>query len=320
MVSLVNSNFNSAAVLNLNEAQAIGVRATEKLATGTKTDQGSSDMSAGAVALRLHGARIVNAKLLDNLAGALGYAEAQAGSLQKWSTLLSQMSVIVTRMQDTSRSADDLNNDMILFNGLRQDLVNSRRDSYLDMPLHDRIGNDPGLTVSLDGGYSNVMTLKRSSPTEDGATALYALLGHSEQYLEVFGSIVFSPTIADGEEGWGTSDTNTPQALVNWGVGMLDALQESTARLLTTNATQQRLLRDAIDTARARDVDYEDAESKITDEDVAKEVLSLAKASIRTQAGAAAMAQANALADSVSQALYGGAGAGIKWHSSILHP
>jgi flagellin-like hook-associated protein FlgL len=317
MVSLVNSNFNSAAVLNLNDAQAQGARATANLAAATKTNQGASDIGLGAVALRTHAARLTNAKLLDNLAGALGYSEAQASSLRKFSDLVSEMSVVVTRMQDSQRSADDLNNDMIQFNGLRFDLVNARREKFADIPLHNRDGQGLDLIVSLDGGYSNTLALTQSKVVEEGAGALSALLGSNEQDLEILSTPVF--TSPSGGEGWGTSDTNTPQALVDWGVGMLEKLQVSISRLMTENATQQQRLRDAIDSARTRDIDLEAAEGKITDEDVANEVLSLAKASIRTQAGAAAMAQANSLADSVAQALYGGAGAGIKWHSSILH-
>lgn len=318
MISLVNSNFNSAAVLNLTQAQIQGERATGNLAAATKTGQGSSDIVVGAVTLRMHGARIANAKLLDNLAGALGYSEAQASSLKKATDLISEMSMLVTRMQDNARSADDLNNDMVLFNGLRQDLVSARKEKYADISLHDRTGTSSPLTVSLDGTYTNVLSLTQSNFIDDGAGALLALLGSSAQDLEVTGPAVPAGDSTAGEEGWGSDATNTPAALVNWGVSPLNSLLASLSKLMTVNAVQQQRLRDAIDAARARDIDYEAAESKITDEDVAQEVLNLAKASIRTQAGAAAMAQANSLADSVSQALYGGAGAGIKWHSSIL--
>ena len=67
-----------------------------------------------------------------------------------------------------------------------------------------------------------------------------------------------------------------------------------------------------------RNTDLAAFEGRITDVDVAMEVLNLAKSDLRTQAGTSAMAQANSSAASVAAALYGGAGAGIKWYSSIL--
>lgn len=336
MISLVSSSFNSMAVLSLNQASSLRARATENLATVSKLSSPRANLTELATALRTHSAKTINSSLMQNLAGALSYSETQASSLKRIAGNFDQLSEIVSKMHDSVKGGDDLNNYMIQFNALRQDIVQARKEKYGDINLHDRSGTSDPLKISLDGSTTNVLELTQSNFLGEGAGALLALLGSSTQDFEVsrpvdegdstdYGgeAVVAVPTgsatgAISGEEGWGTDSTNSPQALLKWGVEPLDALLSSVAQLLSVNASQQQRLRSAIDKARERNTDLAAFEGKITDIDVATEVLNLAKSDMRTKAGASALAQANSSAESVAAALYGGAGAGIKWYSSIL--
>jgi flagellin len=277
---------------------------------------------------------MISAKISDNLSGALSYLQSQADGVNKMAGIIGAMSDLVSKMQDATKGSADLQNYMTQFNGLRQDLVQARKEKYGELDLHDRTGTGTPIQVSLDGSTKNVLNLTQTDFLTQGAGALLALLGSSAQDFESssapaqtdetgYGSETSTPSTTltgqiVGEEGWGTEATNSPQALVQWGVAPLNSLLSSMSALLSINASQQQRVTDAIDGLKSRNFDLESAESKITDIDVAHEVLNLAKSNMRTQAGTAAMAQANASADSVARALYGGAGAGIQWYQSIL--
>ena len=336
MISLVSSSFNSMAVLSLNQASNLKAAATENLATVSKLSSPGGHIAESAAVLRTHNAKTINSTLMQNLAGALSYSETQASSLKRIAGIFDQLSEIVSKMHDSVQGSDDLNNYMIQFNGLRQDIVQTRKEKYGGINLHDRSGTSVPLKISLDGSTTNVLELTQSNFLGEGAGALLALLGSSTQDFEVtvpvdegdgtdYGGEAPAPVSGgaptgaiSGQEGWGTAATNSPQALLEWGVEPLDALLSSVAQLLSVNSSQQERLRSAIDKARERNNELAAFEGKITDVDIATEVLNLAKSDLRTQAGTSAMAQANASAESVAAALYGGAGAGIKWYSSIL--
>jgi flagellin len=336
MISLVSSSFNAMAVLSLRQASHLSAKATENLATVSKLSSPRANPTEAASALRTHNAKTVNSSLMQNLAGALSYSETQAGSLRRIAGLFGQLNDIVSKMHDSIQGSDDLNNYMIQFNALRRDIVQARKETYGGIPLHDRTGTSVPLRISLDGSTTNVLELTQSNFLGEGAGALLALLGSSIQDFEVTQPVVegdstdYGGEIPDpapsggatgaisGEEGWGTESTNTPEALIDWGVEPLDSLLSSVAQLLSVNSSQQQRIRSAIDQAMERNTDLAAFEGRITDVDVAMEVLNLAKSDLRTQAGTSAMAQANSSAASVAAALYGGAGAGIKWYSSIL--
>jgi flagellin-like hook-associated protein FlgL len=334
MVSIVSSSFNSQAVLGLRRAAASKVRATENLATGSKL--ATANTPELVTTFRVRTDKSINASLMQNLAGALTYSQTQASSLRRMAGIIERLSDLVSLMQNAVQGEDDLNNYMIQFNAIRQDLVQARKEKYGDTSLHDTSGTSKPLKISLDGSAGNVMDLTQSNLLDEGAGALLALIGSSVQDFETTGPVVEpdstdfgglpapapspapvpvqGPTGAiSGEEGWGTDSTNTPQALVRWGVQPLNDLLSSVSRLLTVNASHQSRIQKAIDKARERDASLSAFEGQIADTDVAFEVLNLAKSNMRTEAGLSAMAQSNASADSVAAALYGGAGAGIKW-------
>jgi len=273
---------------------------------------------------------------MQNLAGALSYSQTQASSLKRMAGIFEELSNLVSRMHDPVQGSAELDNYMIQFNAARQDLVQARKEKYGDLSLHDRTGTSVPLKVSLDGSTTNVLDLTQADFLGEGAGALLALLGSSKQEAETTEQVDDVDTIeiggvtssvapsggasfaVSGEEGYGTAATNSPQALMAWGIKPLDSLLSSVAQLLAVNASQQDRILSSIDKAKVRDIDLAAFEGKISDVDVASEVVNLAKVDMRTNAGASAMAQANASAESVAAALYGGAGAGIKWYSSIV--
>jgi hypothetical protein len=335
MIPLVSSSFNSMAVLSLNQASDLKAKTVESLAAGSKAASAVPESADFSALSRTRSAKTVNSTLMQNLAGALSYSEAQASSLRRIAGILEQLSSVLSMMHDSVQGSDDLNNYMIQFNALRQELVQVRKEKYGQISLHDRSGTSVALKVYLDGSTTNVMDLTQSDALAEGAGALLALLGSSKQDLEVTvpvdeedstdygGEVAPSvpdgvPSVVSGEEGWGTEATNSPAALLKWGVEPLNDLLSSVAQLLSINSAQQQRILSAIDNARMRDIELNDFEGQLSDADVATEVLNLVKADMRTNAGASAMAQANASAEAVAAALYGGAGAGIKWYSSIL--
>jgi len=336
MISLVSSSFNSAAVLSLNQASEQRVRATQSLSAGSKLSSAPSNTPGSFVALRTQSAKTMNTALMQNLAGALTYSETQASSLKRMAGIFEELSNLVAKMHDPVQGSADLDNYMIQFNAARQDLVQARKEKYGELSLHDRTGTSVPLKLSLDGSTTNVLDLTQADFLGKGAGALLALLGSSNQDAETteqvddvdtteYGGATApaAPTggasfAVSGAEGYGTAATNSPKALIAWGVEPLDALLSSVAQLLAVNASQQQRILSSIDKAKERNIDLAAFEGKIADVDVASEVLNLAKSDMRTNAGASAMAQANASAESVAAALYGGAGAGIKWYSSIL--
>jgi flagellin-like hook-associated protein FlgL len=114
--------------------------------------------------------------------------------------------------------------------------------------------------------------------------------------------------------GWATVGTGVDRSMsfvqtsedaAAWGDSGFVALQEDLAQRLATNGAERSRLLQALDRSKSRALEDIVAVSRIADTDVASEVTSLARNSLRAQSSVSLHTQANVLAEAALRVLVG---------------
>ncbi len=344
VTSIVSNSSNSLAAYSLTRNLQSQAKSVGRISSGSVTANTADNSVADSVSLRLKNSAATDVKVVSNITNALSYLEAQSKSLTHIGDLVSSMMDVVSQMADPAKSASDLANYMQEFNALRQSLTAERSTTFSGQSLHDKTGQATAFEIRLNSDGTQSTTFTESNFATNGGGAWDTLIGVATQDLQttdesttatdgtVYGDstqVVATQASSGsnsaaasgaytGAEGSGTSGvTDSAENLLNndlWGQSSFDILLQGVSSMLANNAAQQAQLRFSLDSASTRGIHLANAESKISDPDVAHEVSNLARTQILTQSASSAMAQTNVTAEGVIKALWGEPSSGIEWY------
>lgn len=277
MANSINTNTAASyAVYNMGLSTAKQQESQKRLSSGTRLNNTSDDSGASSVSLR-SGATLLRLDAVEsNLVNALSFLQCQAGGLQEISSMLERMSELTTLMLDPTKTAGDLDNYMAEFNGVREQMGSILEQKYNGVDLFKFQGATTALTVYLDDAGTQTLSMSQSDFTlNNGWTTL---VGLAKPYSGIAGA---TDTVANlvSENTWGSSS--------------FQLLIADLASLSATNASEQSRLTYALDSVRASKVNISQANSRVSDTDMAAEATSLSRSTVLLQSSANVLTKAN---------------------------
>jgi len=302
---------NSASSIEASEALLSSLQRHQKsysrLSSGSRIADISEDSAGFAVSFTLNNTSLRSKNVATNIASGLSFLEQQAAGLDNISDLVGRMSELAFSMADPAKiqSDTDTNQEFLLkeFNTLRENLYDTLQQKFNDQYLFATDSGEADLAVSLSADGQKQISLTRSvfTLTPDGGTGAWATL---------LGSIsrpdpqITPPTPHEGIPSVNDLPSNiTDEA--SWGISGFSGLMEDLARMIADNASQQSQLRNALDNLTLSDHHLSDANSRIYDVDVAREVSHMARNQLLIDASASAMAQSNVTSAAVLKIITG---------------
>lgn len=351
VTSIVSSSSYSLAAYSLKNNSAARDQAVARIASGSSSGAGLNGGQVDSLSLQARTTVSVDSKIVSNLGNALSFLDAQASSLNHIASIVGAMGEVASKMQDATKTKDDLDNYMKQFDSLRLQLTDERNASYGDQSLHDKSGGGSAYRVSLNNEGTQSIAFTQSDFLSNGGGAWDTLIGSSNLNLaitdqatldaiqaaantpppdnpdnystggssETFPStppVAVVSTPARSAEGIGTAGvTQKPEDILGekWGVSSFETLYSSVSTMIANNYIQQGALRASLDSVTSRGASMTALSSQITGTDVAHEVASLAKTQLLNQSGSSALAQTNLTAQGVLKALWGEPSSGIEW-------
>ena len=265
------------AARNLAKASSAQASSLARLSSGSRLVETADDAAGAAVYIKTGAAIRRQGAAATNISNALSLIQTQAASLTAISGHLSRMSELTIRMQDVTKSTEDLDNYMTEFNEVRQEMGRTFEDKFNGIDLLFYQGTNSPLTVYLDESGAQTMAMARSDFSTNSRWA--TLVGATKPYAGVVGT---TDTVAN----------LTDETL--WGIPSFLSLTQDLATMMAENGATQSRLEFALDAVRNQRLNFEQAASRIGDVDVAAESTRLARSNILVQSGASALSQANA--------------------------
>ncbi len=271
------------------------------LSSGSQISEISDDSAGFAVAFTLKNTSLRSKNVASNIANGLSFLEHQAAGLEKVSNLVGRMSELTTAMMDPAKTAVDQDTHLQEINNLREELFTTLEDKFNGRDLFYTpytIGAPETLSVNVSADAQREVTLTQSAFTEVNDASGNVVGSHA--WASFLGNDPSPPHI--GESGF----TQTPSDLTDfWGTsGYTDLLQE-VSRMIADNGSQQSQLHNALESLTLSDHHLSDANSRIYDVDVAREVSHMARNQLLIDASASAMAQSNVTSAAVLKIITG---------------
>ena len=291
MISL-NTAYHSlrAAGQELNTAARQQSRSLARLSSGSEELGGGAASSSAGAEFRFRNAALRQQSLEGGMVGALSYLEAQAAGLLHLESVVERLSSLVTRMNDVTQGSQDRDAGFEEFNQLREELWETRKATFNGRELFYVAGAAPPADPTVLLGVEGDRTMTVSQSDFGTQFAWDALLGWA--------------TVGTGADP-AMSFVQTAEDAAAWGASGLVSLQEDLAQRLATNGAERSRLLHSLDRSKSRALEDTLAASRIADTDVAREVATLARASLRTQSSAVMHTQANVLAEAALRVLVG---------------
>lgn len=286
-----------------------------KLSSGSRITDISDDSAGFAVAFTLNNTSLRSKNVASNISSGLSYLEHQADGIRKISDLVSRMSELTTRMMDPTLEQSDAlgspQSDILReLNRMRSELWTTLQEKLGDQNLFSTDGIDHSLNIvtSADGQSQITIAPQPFAMITDVATGLSTGVN---QWLTLLGN--FPPL--DQPDGDGSTNTmgtpsvtDQPSTLIDsasWGTINFTGLLEEVSRMIADNGSMQTRLRNALESLNTNDHHLNDANSRIHDVDVAREVSHMARNQLLIDASASAMAQSNVTSAAVLKIITG---------------
>jgi flagellin-like hook-associated protein FlgL len=286
----------SQAVLDVRRAADQRLESTVRLASGSRFSSGREDSGAVSVHLKLRSSARSAEVQQRNLTNALSYLQAQEAGISEVWNALERIGLLGSQMRDVTQSLADLDNYMAEVNKLRAAIGGAQLASFNDRRLFvDYQGTSVAETMLLPIGDSG-QTMEMSQSDFSAGSAANAwnfLLGMDGAYT-----------------GMGT---DTADGLVSFVEGDgFKVLEEGVQTMLAANALAQERVNLALDHVRNRGRLVDTSAANIGDTDVAYEVARLGRSTMRMEASAAVLTQANVFGE-VAVRLLGDGILGTDW-------
>jgi flagellin-like hook-associated protein FlgL len=216
VTSIVSNNSYSFAAYTLKNNSSLRDISVSRISSGSNSAAGQNGGQVDSLSLRVRTTVSADAKIVGNIGNALSFLDAQASSLTHIASLVGSMGEIASKMQDFSKSANDLSNYMQEFQALRLQLTNERNATYGDQSLHDKFGSSSPFSVNLNNQGTQSIAFSKSDFTTNGGGAWDTLIGAATVNLEITDAAALAALDAalntpavDNSTEYSTGDSNT---------------------------------------------------------------------------------------------------------------
>ncbi len=301
---------------DLNKATAIQSKSIAKLAAGTlAADPTQAGERVGSV-IKLRNSGLRLRALETGVVNALSFLEAQTGVFQQMSSVVNRMSQLAIQMRDPSKSSADLENYFEEISELREELSSYRMAKFNGRNLMNYLNGDA--LTQTEGTSPETLAVELS---ENGDSTLDVtqsdLSTPSGPFNTLLGQITTATAPNTERTGYADAaaypdDAGIPDvaaaiaALIDegqWGQKGFDLLIQDIAQRMAVNQTEQSQLRLNLDRIRDRMLGSDVAASRVSDLDVAQELVVLSRSDIQLRGAIATKTQSNVLADSALKIL-----------------
>ena len=265
MSVVINSNIAAAmAANNLAYSNSMLQKSLNRLSSGSKIVSPADDAGGLAVSMKLSAAVRRSGAAMTNVGNSVSYLQTQDGALQTIGNVLNRMGELSTLYSDPTKNSSDKANYDAEFTQLQAELTSITGETFNGVSLFSSGANDTALTTQVSEDGSQTVSLSQMALSNSSSTnGIYGVLS-----------------------GSGTSLSSITLTSIN------TAIQNIATARADNGATQSRLgfANDMLTTNKAN---LEQANSRITDVDVASESTQLARWNILVQSGTAMLSQAN---------------------------
>ena len=259
MSVVINTNLAATmAANNLAYSNSMLQKSLNRLSSGSKIVTPADDAGGLAVSMKLTAAAQRSGAAMTNIGNSISYLQTQDGALSTTGNVLNRMSELKTLYSDPTKNSSDLANYDAEFSQLQQELTAITGEKFNSISLFGTTSLNPA--VSEDGLQTVTLAGQDLSSSSAGIGALTASGVTSLSSIQL-------------------SD-------------ITNAIQ-NVATMRATNGAEQSRLGFANDLLTTNKANLEQANSRITDVDVASESTQLARWNILVQSGTAMLSQAN---------------------------
>ena len=261
MSVVINTNTTATiAANNLAKSNMLLQDSLNKLSSGSKIVNPSSDAGGLAVSMKLTAASTRSAAANNNIGDTTSFLQTQDGVLQVAGTVLNRISELYTLYQDPTKNSSDKANYDAEFTQLQSELTS--------------LGNETFNGVSLFGSSSSLNVQVSENGTQSVAIA--------------------AAQLTDSTSGVGALTAGSVTALSSISaLSTISTAIQNVATMRATNGAEQSRLGFASTVLTTNKTNLEAANSRISDVDVAQESTQLARYNVLVQAGTSMLAQAN---------------------------
>jgi len=276
MSVVINSNIAaSVAANNLAYSHQMLTDSLNKLSSGSKLTNPSSDAGGLAVSMKLTATVNREADLQNNLSNATSFTQTQDGALQVAGSILDRVSQLETLYQDPTKNSSDLANYDDEFKQLQSELTSLSSQTFNSVSLF-------------------------------GNTSTAALTVYATDDLGTSGAVsVSQQELSSSTAGIGALTASSVSSLGSIALSDITTALQNVASMRSINGAEQSRLNFAGTMLTTNRTNLQAAVSNITDVDVAQETTNLAKWNVLVQAGTAMLTQANQSAQSAVRLITG---------------
>lgn len=277
MPNSINTNTSASyAVYNINRAAARQLESLKRISSGSRLNNTFDDSGSMSMSVR-NGSALIRLDAVDsNIVNALSFLQSQASGLHQIGEALGRMSEMATQMVDPTKTSSDLDSYLAEFNALREQMGTILESKYNGIDLFKYLGPGTSLSLYLDDAGTQSLSVSQSDFSLNSGWS--SLLGNTKPYAGTPGATDTVANLVD-ETVWGNSSFRL----------MMDDL----ASLSATNAAQQTRLMSALDGLRNNRVTLSQANSRMSDTDVAAESTTMSRSTILLQSGTDVLTKAN---------------------------
>jgi flagellin len=287
---------------DLNKATAVQSKSIAKLAAGTlAADPTQAGEQVGSV-IKLRNAGLRLRALESGVVNALSFLEAQSGVFQQMSVVVSRMNQLATQMRDATKSVEDLDGYMREASELQDELSSYRMSQFNGKNLMNYLeGDQDAGTSGTDREVLSVALSENGDSTlEVTQSEMRSLSGPFNSFLGPITTESTPNRVAENSFAFTAADLVDE---ASWGQKGFDLLIQDIAQRMAVNQTEQGQLRLNLDRIRDRMLGSDVAASRVSDLDVAQELVTLSRSDIQLRGAIATKTQSNVLADSALKIL-----------------
>jgi flagellin len=260
MSVVINTNY--AAIVasnNLAASSAMLQKSLARLSSGSKIINSSDDAGGLAVSMKLSAAALRQGDVATNIGNATSLLQTQDGALSVTGSILSRIGELKTLSGDVTKSASDKANYDTEFQALQAQLTANTSEKF------------NGVSMFGSNSIGNI------GVTEDGVTTVS--VGASD--------------LASSSAGIGALTSSGITSLADISIAQISTAIQHVADLRANNGALQSRLGFASTLDTTNQTNLEQADSRISDVDVAQESTQLARFNVLVQAGTSMLTQAN---------------------------
>jgi flagellin len=260
MSVVINTNYSAiVASNNLAASSAMLQKSLARLSSGSKLVSSADDAGGMAVSMKLSAAALRQGDVATNIGNATSLLQTQDGALSVSGSILSRISELKVLSTDVTKSASDKANYDTEFKALQSQLTANATEKF------------NGVAMFGSSGVGNI------GVTEDGTTQV--TIGASD--------------LTSSSAGVGALTDSSVTSLANISIAQISTAIQNVATLRANNGALQSRLGFASTLDTTNQTNLEQANSRISDVDVAQESTQLARFNVLVQAGTSMLAQAN---------------------------